>query len=192
MGGSRPGFGAARHVRTVMVALFAVPLTNICVGASDALKVVIIRHGEKPEAGDNLSCQGENRALALSAVLSAKFERPDYTYVPAMALGKASKHARMFQTVTPFAIRQNLTLNTKYDEADVDGVAKDVLRRTGLALLVWEHSQIPPLAKALGVRHPPSWNDDDFDSIWVITRESGQTSMSVDAQEIHPSPQCTF
>ena len=35
-----------------------------CLGKSapdNNLKVVIIRHGEKPENGDNLSCQGESR-----------------------------------------------------------------------------------------------------------------------------------
>jgi hypothetical protein len=43
-------------------------------GADDnSLKVVIIRHGEKPETGDNLSCQGENRALQLPAVLYKKY-----------------------------------------------------------------------------------------------------------------------
>jgi hypothetical protein len=51
---------------------------------STELRVVIIRHGEKPKTGDNLSCQGENRALALAKVLKTKFGRPDFTYVPAM------------------------------------------------------------------------------------------------------------
>ena len=37
------------------------------------LRVVIIRHGEKPEEGDNLSCAGLNRALALPAVLARVF-----------------------------------------------------------------------------------------------------------------------
>ena len=30
---------------------------------SNNLKVVIIRHGEKPKDGDNLSCQGQSRAV---------------------------------------------------------------------------------------------------------------------------------
>lgn len=37
------------------------------------LKVVIIRHGENPDNGDNLNCQGLNRAMALPKVLAAKF-----------------------------------------------------------------------------------------------------------------------
>ena len=172
------------------VLLFSPPATGFA--ADDELKVVIIRHAEKPKDGDNLSCQGENRALALPGVLLNKFGRPDYTYVPTIHMGKASTHARMFQTVTPFAVKQDLTVNGKYAEADVAGVAKDVLKRSGTVLLVWEHSQIPPLARALGVSHPPSWNGEDFDSIWVVTRVAGRVSMSVDAEGITPSPKCNF
>jgi hypothetical protein len=182
----------AMALGAVAVALLASLSPATAFSADDGLKVVIIRHGEKPETGDNLSCQGENRALALPAVLSKKFGKPDYTYVPAMNLSKSSTHARMFQTVTPFAVKQNLTVNSRYAEGDVASVAKDVLKRTGLVLLVWDHSQIPPLAKALGVNHPPSWGDDDFDSIWIITHASGHASMSVDTQGITPSSQCNY
>src|SRR5690348_18431569 len=76
------------------------------------LQVVIIRHGEKPENGDNLSCRGQNRARALPAVLMRKFGKPDYTYVPSLKMGESTKHARMFQTVTPFAVQQNLTIDS--------------------------------------------------------------------------------
>ncbi len=37
-------------------------------------KVVIIRHAEKPDDGDNLSCKGFNRSLALTSVLYNKFK----------------------------------------------------------------------------------------------------------------------
>ena len=81
------------------------------------LKVVIIRHGEKPadksDGGDNLSCQGQNRALQLPAVLIKKIGKPDYTYVPALKLDKNTAHSRMFQTVTPFAVKYDLTINSK-------------------------------------------------------------------------------
>lgn len=113
--------------------------------ADDGLKVVIIRHGEKPENGDNLSCQGENRALQLPAVLYCMFGSPDYTYVPSLGLDDATKHARMFQTVSPFAIQYNLTINSKYGEKKVADVAKSVQKKTGTVLLVWEHSAIPEL-----------------------------------------------
>ena len=40
------------------------------------LQIVIIRHGEKPTEGDNLSAQGLERALALPDVLNSLLPRP--------------------------------------------------------------------------------------------------------------------
>jgi len=154
------------------------------------LKIVIVRHGEKPDNGDNLSCQGENRALALPAVLMRKFGKPDYTYVPSLKLGKSTKHARMFQTVTPFAVQQNLMVDSRFAEDDATGVAKEVLKRSGLVLLVWEHSQIESVAKAIGVKNPPKWKGEDFDSIWIITPKSGGAALATDSEGISPSANC--
>ncbi|WP_262965777.1 histidine phosphatase family protein [Methylobacter psychrophilus] len=156
------------------------------------LKIVIIRHGEKPENGDNLSCQGESRALQLPAVLYQKFNVPDYTYVPSLGLDKSTKHARMFQTVTPFAIKYNLTINSKYDEKDYSTIAKKILEKTGTVLMVWEHSAIAPLAEKLGVNNPPTWDGKDFDSIWVITYQNGKALLSTDKEGITTSPDCKF
>jgi hypothetical protein len=166
------------------------PWVGAC--AADGPKVVIIRHGEKPEFGDNLSCQGENRALQLPAVLHQKFGKPDYTYVPALKLGKSTNHARMFQTVVPFAVKYDLTLNSKFAESDVAGAAKDVLAHTGLVLMVWEHSQIPSLVAALGVSQSPTWKKEDFDSIWIVSYAAGQAVMAIEAEGITPSTQCAF
>ncbi|AEG02045.1 histidine phosphatase family protein [Methylomonas methanica] len=182
-----------RYFATILTAslLLAVPLAGFCKAtADDGLKVVIIRHGEKPENGDNLSCQGENRALQLPAVLYRKFGSPDYTYVPSLSLEDATKHARMFQTVSPFAIQYNLTINSKYDEKKVADVAKSVKKKTGTVLLVWEHSAIPDLAKALGVKNPPDWGGHDFDSIWIVTYDQGEARLSFDQEGLQPAATC--
>jgi len=124
--------------------------------------------------------------------------RPDHLdiqdgiYVPALKLGKSTNHVRMFQTAVPFAIKYDLTLNSKFAESDVAGVAEDLLAHTGLVLLVWEHSQIPSLVAALGVSQPPPWKKEDFDSIWVVSYAAGQASMTIDAEGITSSPQCPF
>jgi len=159
---------------------------------ADNLKVVIIRHGEKPETGDNLSCQGEHRALQLPTVLYQKFNKPDYTYIPTLGLGKATKHARMFQTVTPFAVQYNLTVDSKFDKDDYSKIAKNVLEKTGTVLMVWEHKAIQPIAQQLGVKNAPAWNGDDFDSIWVITYQNGKAALSFDKEGITPSSECSF
>ena len=159
---------------------------------SDDLTVVIIRHGEKPENGDNLSCQGEHRALQLPPVLFGKFNKPAFTYVPKLNQGKSTTHARMFQTVAPFAIAQNLTINSKFDEDAFSDVAKDVMGRSGTVLMVWEHSAIPTLAGALGVKNPPAWAGSDFDSIWIITYKSGKATLTQDTEGITPASSCSF
>lgn len=180
---------------SVLAGIVTSAISFSCIGETvpdNSLKVIIIRHGEKPENGDNLSCQGENRALQLPTVLYQKFNKPDYIYVPSLELDKSTKHARMFQTVTPFAIKYNLTVNSKHDEKDYSNVAKKVLEKTGTVLMVWEHSAIPPLAEELGVNNPPVWDGKDFDSIWVITYPNGKAVLSTDKEGISASSDCNF
>ena len=141
------------------------------------LRVVIIRHGEKPADGDNLSCAGLNRALALPTVLNRLLPvPPNYTYVPLIGTGgRQTSTARMFQTITPYAVQHNLCINSNYDVADTAGVAKELRRKRGTVLLVWEHDNIPKIAKHLGIKGLLEWPDADFDSIWTISFSGGGT-----------------
>ena len=149
------------------------------------LTIVLIRHGEKPETGDNLSPQGLSRALQLPAVLYNKFGVPNHVYVPALGIDFTTTHSRMFQTVTPFAVQYNLGINSKFDEKDFTGLTNHIREKTGLALLVWEHHGINDLVLALGVNDAPIWADEDYDSIWMVTfTESGAPVLSFDKQNI--------
>ena len=159
---------------------------------SNNLEVVIIRHGEKPKNGDNLSCQGQNRALQLAAVLHAKFNIPNELYVPALKSDDATKHSRMFQTISPFAIKYNLTINSKYSADDTDKIAKNVFKKDSMVLMVWEHTAIQDLATALGVSGAPQWADKDFDGIWTINYRDGKASLSIDKEGINPAAECNY
>ncbi len=156
------------------------------------LKVVIIRHAEKSKDGDNLSCQGQNRATQLASVLYQKINKPDFTYVPALKLDKATKHSRMFQTVTPFAVKYDLTINSKYAVDDYDDVAKSVLKKEGTVLMVWSHAEISDLVSALGVDEAPTWDDADFDGMWTITYPDGKAVLTMDAEGLSPQQDCSF
>jgi hypothetical protein len=168
--------------------------------ADKHLKIVIIRHAEKPndqtadktEGGDNLSCQGQNRALQLPTVLIKKIGKPDYTYVPSLSMDKNTAHSRMFQTITPFAVKYNLTINSKYDESELTAAAKSVLKKSGTVLMVWQHSAIADLAKALGVKNPPKWQGVDFDSMWIVTYANDKAELTIDHQGLSPSASCIF
>ena len=160
------------------------------------LRVIIIRHGEKPEEGDNLSCAGLNRALALPAVLNQLMPTPpDYTYVPLIGTdGQKTSTARMFQTVTPYAVQRNLMVNSDYTVDNTKGVAQELRHKRGTALVVWEHDNIPKIAKKLGIKGPLEWPDADFDSIWIIDFSGGGAKgkakrpvLTRSREDIHPS-----
>jgi len=140
------------------------------------LQLVIIRHGEKPTEGDNLSAQGFERALALPAVLNKVMPRPPhFTYVPCIGTDKdATTRVRMMQTVLPYAVQHNLTINSDYAPDEIAGLVKELRRLRGTVLLVWEHHNIVKIAEALGIEEPQEWPDDDYDSIWTITFRKGR------------------
>jgi hypothetical protein len=163
-------------------------------GPAKNLRVVIIRHGEKPPDKDayNLSCKGMNRALQLPNVLYQKFGKPDYVYVPSLTCGTFTDHARMFQTVAPLAIKYNLTVNSEFDEKAATDVANDVKLKEGTVLMVWEHRAIQSIAIALEAKNAPAWHGKDFDSIWIIDFKSGKPLLTFDKEGIVPSEDCGF
>lgn len=181
-----------KNLPLLLVALVAIGFCSFIMAPAKkdkSLKVVIIRHGEKPKSGDNLSCQGFNRALQLPAVLFAKYGIPDYTYIPSVSDGASTTHSRMFQTVTPFAVKYGLTLNSNFPEKDAGGVAADIKTKKGTVLMVWEHSNIPAIAKALGIKDPGGWAS-TFDSIWIVTFVKGVPTLSKDIEGLKPSANC--
>ena len=159
---------------------------------SNDLTVLIIRHGEKPLNNRNLSCKGQNRALQLPDILNKKFPKIERTYVPSIGNGKITSHARMFQTVTPLAIKNQLKINSKFEGSDHIGIAQKILSKEGTILLVWRSSKIKNIAQNLGVKNPPEWSDDDFDSIWVISYKNGKATLEIDKQGINPSDDCDY
>ncbi|MHA4809031.1 histidine phosphatase family protein [Flavitalea flava] len=165
---------------------------------SEALTVVIIRHGEKNDATDNLSCKGLHRALLLPHVLNSKFKKPSFIYVPSLSTHKSTGHARMFQTVVPFAVQDGLPVNSKYEVNQTSGLAAEILKKTGIVLVVWEHGNIPDIAVALGVKDDHlHWEGKDYDSIWVITYSTSKkgnlkAKRAVDQEGLNPSEACDF
>lgn len=154
------------------------------------LKIVFIRHGEKPEKGNNLTCKGLNRSLELPALINKKFGVPDYVYVPALTLGEKTKHARMFETVVPLATKYNLNIDSKFEETDSTGVAKDIMAKKGTVLVVWEHKALISIIHALGIQYTTPWNGDDYDTIIIITFKDGKATLTMDKEGLNPSDDC--
>jgi hypothetical protein len=183
---------------TARLLFLPVLLAFLCAGAvyepqtfKGPQRIIIIRHAEKPSKGDNLTCAGFERARLLSQVLFKKFGVPDHIYTPALHLGKSTSVARMYQTIVPFAIAHQAAINTKFDVTDTRGLANEVLKESGTVLIVWEHKAIEKLVSDLGIAAPaPSWNDNDFDSIWIVSFPSGVPTLQKDYENIHPASTC--
>jgi hypothetical protein len=158
---------------------------------SFAQTVVIIRHGEKPPNGKNLNCQGLNRSLKLPAVLYSKFGIPGSIYVPSLDNNISTGHARMFQTVVPLVAKYNLKINSKYAETDTAALAKEIKSKKGFVLVVWKHSIIPSIVRALGIQgFSRNWDDNDYDSIWIISFQKGIAKITFDKEGLMPSTSC--
>lgn len=181
------------HLFTQLLFFTLVLFSGIARSQDKNLKLVFIRHAERPEDGNNLTCKGFNRSLQLPAILYKKFGKPSNIYVPAINLGKDTKRARMFQTITPFAIKYNLSINSAYEEGDYKHISKALLKEKGTVIIVWEHKDIQELISALGVKSATQkWASNDYDSIWIVTFPNGLSLLKKDRQGLNPSPNCNF
>ncbi|SEA19782.1 hypothetical protein [Pedobacter hartonius] len=175
----------------ILCFLFAGLTSMMPASAQSKLKIVIIRHGEKQEKYENLNCMGLNRSLKLVNVLHKKIGVPDYIYVPSVGNGATTTHSRMFQTITPFAVTYNLSINSRFGSADLEKIAADLKDKKGVVLFVWNHENIVALAKALGVKVKGlKWSNSDFDSMWTITGKGKNRTLEADREGIVPGQNC--
>lgn len=145
--------------------------------------LIFVRHGEKPDAGlGQLNCKGLNRALALPAVIAAKYGKPDAVFAPDPGeqkddRGHAYYYVRPLATVEPTAIQFGLPIQTPYGHSHTDALEKTLLdpawnKRT--VLIGWEHHEIESLVRKIVAEHGgaaadvPKWKSADFDSIYVV------------------------
>jgi hypothetical protein len=181
-----------KHIACIFIALFG--FGCIAYGQTETLvtglKIVFIRHGEKPEKGGNLTCKGLNRSLMLPALIKQKFGVPDFVYVPSLKLAEKTGHARMFETVVPLASRYNLDIDSKFEETDSAGVAADIMKKKGTVLVVWEHKALISIIHALGVQYTAKWDGDNYDTIIIITYKDGKATLTTDKEGLNPSDDC--
>ncbi len=150
------------------------------VDTGDPFTLIIIRHGEKPESPEvdngSLTMKGLEAAIKLPdqieriQVDGASIGALNVIFAASLTNGEKTKHARMFQTVTPLSVRNNLPINTKFEIGQEAKLAKWILssdQRT--SLVCWEHNMISTLLNGLGMQ-TVDWNKDDFNSIIVVRR----------------------
>jgi len=153
--------------------------------------LVFVRHGEKPPEGlGQLDCKGLNRALALPAVIAAKYGKPDAIYAPDPGEQKDDDghpyyYVRPLATVEPTAIQFGMPVQTPYGYSQIDSLQArlvDPAWRGRTVLVAWEHREIEGFVRRVVAAHGgnasdvPRWESADFDSIYVVRIDwSGET-----------------
>jgi len=160
----------------------SVAITAFAAAADE--RIVFVRHGEKPREGlGQLNCRGLNRALALPAFIAAQFGKPDAIFAPNPAdqkkdSGKPYDYVRPLVTIEPTAIMFGLPVHADIGFADVAGLRTALEApeyRDALVVVAWEHRLIDVVVRDLLAAHdgdpklPPTWAEDDFDSVDVVT-----------------------
>ncbi|QCP47761.1 histidine phosphatase family protein [Trinickia violacea] len=145
--------------------------------------LVFVRHGEKPAQGyGQLDCQGLNRALALPAVIAAKFGKPDAIYAPDPGEQKKDGghlyyYVRPLATIEPTAIQFGMPIQTPYGLSQIDKLERTLVApdyRGKLVVIAWEHKLIETLVRDMLTAHGgnandvPHWQSGDFDSIYIV------------------------
>ena len=170
--------------------------------------IAFIRHGEKPENGlGQLNCQGLNRSLALPDNLIGKFGKPDAIFAPNPALlkkdhGTSYAYIRPLATIEPTAIRLGLPVNLQFGYKNSEALRATLLSpsyKNAMIFVSWEHHWAQKIVQGLvasidknEAKKVPVWQDDDFDSIYVvrITGEGTEkrVTFSLDKQGLNGLP----
>ncbi len=182
--------------------------------------VFIIRHAEKPEtkgAPYGVNIQGEKsdssliprgwqRAGALVRLFDplgkqrAGLAVPNQLIAPGYKGG--SENHRTYETIVPLNELLEWEIETQFEEGDEEALAQYVSHPgIGVALISWEHTAIPTIAKNIfGVANPKDvpteWPKHRFDMVWSFAREPGygayvfsqipQMLLSKDSEEPFP------
>lgn len=193
--------GSGPRRRTVLAAALAPLAVAGCAGeerprtphpgpetATDAL-VMVIRHAEKPYAGDTgededgnedpgfLAVRGWRRAQELSALFTparaAALPRPGAVFA---AGGKEGAPARCRQTVEALAAALRTPVRAEFAVGAEPALARAVLAARTPVLVCWEHQGMPRLIRGLGAHDvlgvPAAWPD-RYDLVWTFTRRQG-------------------
>ena len=138
-------------------------------------QVILIRHGEKPEVGNELNERGWQRAYALpgffknNASVNA-FGAPGAIY--AMAPKGEDGSVRAIQTVTPYAHDLDKKIHSDFKKMEIENLVHEIKTASQydgkMVLICWEHKVIPQIAEAFGLSNPQEWGK-VYDRAWVLT-----------------------
>jgi hypothetical protein len=154
------------------------------------MKVMIIRHAEKPAKNDpavgvgpngsqdekDLTVKGWQRAGALvrffapidDHYLDNAISRP--TTIFASGIGPNNKSKRPRHTVLPLSKLIGVEITDSFLKGEERDLARAILNEQGVVLVAWEHKAISDIVSALTSNEvsSPAWPDDRFDIVLVL------------------------
>ncbi len=82
-------------------------------------------------------------------------------------------------------------IRAPYPAEEYEALAQEILNQPAYdgktVVVCWVHTQLPELAKALGIKHKPNqWKDSVYDRIWLITYKGKKVSLSNLPQHLLP------
>lgn len=170
---------------------------------------MLIRHAEKPPDsgkphgvlfdgdmdGESLTVRGWQRAGALVQLFAPadgvfadkRVAMPGYLYAAPSA--KHGHSRRPQQTISALGDALGITLDTRFEKGQEGDLAVDVLGRSGVVLICWEHQHIPDIVRSIvpgGDMAPSHWPDDRYDLVWVLDLDhaSGQYTFAETQQQL--------
>jgi hypothetical protein len=158
------------------LAVFAI-LATANVALAQPAQVIIIRHAEKPEDGNELNLRGRERAGALVAYFESAPEVTEFktpTAIYAQLPKDETSSIRSAQTVQPLADALHLALHRTFTKTQHLQMVDEIMHKPEYAghtvLICWEHKVIPDMAREFGVTDGPTkWSGSVYDRAWVIT-----------------------
>jgi hypothetical protein len=146
-------------------------------------QVLLIRHAEKPDVGDDLSLKGRQRAAALAPYFLETAEllthgKPVAVYAQQPSDNRPSR--RCLETVKPLAAALDLRVQ-QYMHRESGKMVKSIMKSRKYegktVVICWDHDELPEIAAAFGVADPPEWSARSFDRVWIITFEGGRVRL---------------
>ena len=155
--------------------------------------VMIIRHGEKDEAGKSpdINATGRARAALLANLFQAQHGTPPRLPTPDILFATAphKKSARPSETMEPVGIALREPVDLAFGKDDDAALAREVLsgKYAGKVVLIcWHHGAIPMMARDFGIADPPTWSDQTYDRIWEIDWNAGSAHLTVAPEKLMP------
>ncbi len=146
-------------------------------------QILLIRHGEKPDVGSELSPQGWLRAKALPNMFERseflKFGLPVAFY--AMSPQKKQGSVRAIQTLSFAAEKLKLPINKRFTRDEVSGLVRDIQENPQyngkMVVICWEHKVLIDIAHTFGVKKYLDWPSEQYDRVWSLTYGSDQKTI---------------